>query len=142
MALITTVPASVTVKAPANATIIVGTGGESFSAGDALALNATTSKYMKCDPGGGAPNAAFVGIALAPCDADGEPAILCGQAGAVVDLGVSLTRAQVYGVAQAAGRIGALFADCTVGHQVSYCGYGNADGHLVIAAVNTGLTKA
>jgi hypothetical protein len=141
MALITTVPASVTVKSPANATITVGTGGESFAAGDALALNATTSKYMKCDPDTAA-NAAFVGIALAPCDADGEPAILCGQAGAVIDLGVSLTRAQMYGVAQTKGRIGALFADVTAGEVVSYCGYGNTDGHLVIAAVNTGLTKA
>lgn len=116
-----------------------GTGGAALTAGQFVYLDAGTNRYK------GAVNSSEAaatcrGLTTDPT-ADGEFIAIYGQDGTVVDLGATLTEGTWYTVSSTAGNIHP-YADLLSTEWLSWVGYGNGDGDLVMYLINTGTQKS
>ena len=138
MADVVPVGASVTVKT-LNRRPTVATGGATLTAGQFVYLYTSASRYK------GAVNssqaaAKCAGVLTDPT-VDGEAAAFYGQDATVVDLGATLTEGTWYCISSTAGNIHP-YADLASTEWLSWVGYGNSDGDLVMYIINTETQKS
>ena len=125
--------ASVTVKATGSVSIVVG--GEAITQGMPVYLNSSDGEHYKADRTTSATTAAAVGIALTPCDADGDYFVIA-KTGTTVDLGATLTVGQTYVVSDSGG-ISAI-ADLASNDYVTHLGVATAADKLPLDINATG----
>lgn len=138
MADVVVTAASVAIKT-VNSRATSGTGGETLTAGKFVYLDSNTNRYK------GAINstesaAECKGLVTDPT-ADGDFAAVYSGTGIVVDLGATLTEGTWYTISSTAGNIHP-YADLVSTEWLSWVGYGNADGDLVMYLINTGTQKS
>lgn len=135
MATVVVVAADVTVKNSVNVNRLIA--GETITPGEVLYQLASDSKAYAADASTTA-KATPIGVAINPA-ASGDYVYYVGAPGAIIDMGVTLTKGAWYCISGAAGSI-ELLTDLTAAEIISYVGYGDANGDLVYYPVATGLT--
>jgi hypothetical protein len=110
-----------------------GTGGATLTAGQFVYLD---SGRLKGANNSTLAKSTCVGMLVSPT-ADGNAATYAYQNGSVVDVGATLTEGTWYCISSTAGNIHPA-ADLQTGEYISWVGYGNADGNLVLWLINDG----
>lgn len=138
MTALTPVAANVTNKG--SGAITNEESGEALSQGECVFKHTDNKWYAASSISDGDLTGRSIGICLCICDGPNERAIVAATEGDIIDLGTTVTKGTWYVVGGADGVL-EEYSDLTAAENVIFVGYGNSDGHLVLAQNPSGYTK-